>query len=154
MGYGLKCNQKKIDITPGPADYIDSQPRTTTGVGANACIKISQNYALNNGGLKKPKLFSEKEELIAKAFARSQSSREINGDLGKVFKGFNGRSSAVQISGYAQSLGAPSVHLEEPHHVKDKISMHNQSDDLTMAMSQTNLSNKRGGIRLNNNFID
>ena len=41
MGYDIKCNKKKIDITPGPADYLDSEPKTTTGVGANACIKIS-----------------------------------------------------------------------------------------------------------------
>mgnify|MGYP000226086411 CR=1 FL=1 len=94
-----------IKITPGPADYISSEHITTTGVGACAGVITSQNYALNNGGLKKPPVLSDKEAFIAKCFARSNSIVEINKDLGKITKGLNQKSSTniVQISGYAPS---------------------------------------------------
>ena len=133
LGYDVKCNQKKIKITPGPADYIDSDHRTTTGVGASAVNKISQNYKLNNGGLSKPSAMSDKEAFIAKAFGRSHSSRDVNKDLGKAVKGIkiNQTQNTVQMSGYAPSNYAASVGSVR---VKAKGGNDvNLSDDMTMA---------------------
>jgi hypothetical protein len=42
MGYDVKCNMKKIKVTPGPTSY---------GGDLNENKTISYNYKLNNGGL-------------------------------------------------------------------------------------------------------
>ena len=87
MGYDIKCNQKKIKLTPGPADYVSPGVKTTTGVGASAIDITSHNYALNHGGLRRPKLLSEKEELITRAFGKSKSTRNMVNELGKSVRG-------------------------------------------------------------------
>lgn len=42
MGYDVKCNMKKIKVTPGP---------TTYGADIYENRTISYNYKLNHGGL-------------------------------------------------------------------------------------------------------
>jgi len=61
MGLDVKCNLKKIHVTPGPGHYTKeiyppaSLPMTNV---------LCHNYKLQNGGLDKPKKLSEKEDLI------------------------------------------------------------------------------------------
>jgi hypothetical protein len=136
MGYDIKCNQKKIKITPGPADYIASKQRTTTGVGACATVITSQNYALNNGGLKKPPAMSDKEAFLAKCFARSNSQREVNKELGKLVKGIGHKSTTntVQMSGYAPSnynASSHSVRVLNPGFKDKNFDTGNVSEDNT-----------------------
>lgn len=42
MGYDIKCNMKKIKVTPGPSSYVRD---------INLNRTISYNYKLNKGGL-------------------------------------------------------------------------------------------------------
>lgn len=45
MGYDVKCNMKKIKVTPGPASYCGD---------LNEARTISYNYKLNKGGVQRP----------------------------------------------------------------------------------------------------
>jgi hypothetical protein len=87
MGFDVKSNAKRIKITPGPADYMLTNERFKTGIGATSCNRVSQNYKFNNGGLKRPESLSDKEALLLKCFTRSKSDKGINNDLGKIIKG-------------------------------------------------------------------
>ena len=46
LGYDVKCNQKRIKLTPGPGEYELKEDSVT---------KPTHNYLLSNGGLKKQK---------------------------------------------------------------------------------------------------
>lgn len=54
MGYDVKCNKKEIKVGPGPADYNND-------IHDKDILKKCHNYALANGGLKKPEKLTIKE---------------------------------------------------------------------------------------------
>lgn len=69
MGYDVKCNMKKIKVTPGPTSYAGDINENRT---------VSYNYKLNNGGLAKPPL-CHKQLLIEKSLGlKNGKNRSIS----------------------------------------------------------------------------
>ena len=70
LGFGLKANQKEIEVTPGPTEYAQD---TTTEENLQRAIsrRISHNYKFKNGGINPPPKYSEKESLMLKSLGYS-----------------------------------------------------------------------------------
>ena len=47
LGYDVKCNQKRINLTPGPGEYELNEDSVT---------KPTHNYLLSKGGLKQKEI--------------------------------------------------------------------------------------------------